>query len=439
MRAGRAAGAAALALAASLLAGSASGEVYFSAEGGLGTTVERDRVLDRTANQAALFLSPSWNGEDADFAFDMVLRWEVQGWHFAARDWERPGDPLRVVRRAVYHPAGAGWSAGITLLQGHAELGPRLVLGDPEGAVEAGYAVPGLVARVESGGLRLEGFLDRLAEPNLAGVRGDWKAGERLRLSWEGAFDHAAPLVWTGETSGGRPRAAEEDPVSGAGAEAAIDLYRGENMEVFLAADAATLSSPSSRGAAAGGGGGLRFSFSPYYANLLEVSLRSLEADGAFLPAYFGETYQVERWGLPGLPPLASMLPGREGTRSRFNHLSLRYRLGGLFAVDGDLRREAAGPVESARLALRLVEEGTRGVEDGGRGLEVVAWSRVLAPSDRLFDTERTFARVTALYALFPHTLLRVSYLYSWMFREGATGAVGASEWVGGVIYSLTL
>ncbi len=432
MRARKNAAAAALALSVLLAPGSVRAEGLFTAEGGVGTTVVRDRVRDHTTNQAALFLSPSWRWEDADLAFDLVLRWETEGWKFVAQDWERPGDILRILRRASYRPGGAGWSAGLEVLKGIGDLGPGLVLRDPVGAVEVGYIVPGFTARAEGKTLRAEGFVDRLLEPTLAGVRGDWTPGERFHVSFEGASDPAAPAAWTGGTSRDRPRADAEDAVWGAGGEASYSIYKGEWTEIYLTADGATISSGSSGGAAAGGGGGVRLSFSPYYNNRLEFSARSLAAVDGFIPAYFDAPYQVERWGLPGLAPLASYLSGKEGTSSRFNLFSLDYRLGSMFSVAGDFSHEAGGTAESARLVLRLAEAGER-------GMEMVMWSRALAPSDRLFDDERLFTRVSAIYSLSPHTLLRVSYHYGWLFRDGAGGAVGASEWVGGILYSLTL
>jgi hypothetical protein len=421
-----------LALALLLLppAAPAAGADDVTWSGGGGTSVLYDRVRARAVSMGALFVTPSWEMDDWDIALDLMLRWTTDGFRFVEGDWDRPGDPFRPLRRAVYHPAGAGWSAGIETLGGGEDLGPGLVVA-PSGAAEIGYAVPGFVARAGQGegALRLEAFADRVVEPTIIGTRGAWRPGERFSLSFEGATDPTAPTAWSGGFDGRRPKADAETRVSGAGGEAALTLYQGEAFGLALAASAALLGDKAS---AAGGRVALRFDFSPYYRNRLDLSLGVLEGRDGFLPAYFGEAYQVERWGLPGEAPLALALEGKDGVSSSLAQLHLGYRLGAFFEVDGDLRRDLGGGMELARLAVRLTEAKTRGVE-------AVLWSRILDTGGRLFDPERTYARVSALFNIFPHTQLRLSYHYAWMFREDWHEAVGASEWVGGILYSLTL
>jgi hypothetical protein len=67
----------------------------------------------------------------------------------------------------------------------------------------------------------------------------------------------------------------------------------------------------------------------------------------------------------------------------------------------------------------------------GGKGIEALVWSRSDDKDEELFQKDvNLFTRVSALYNLFPHLLLKLNYQYSWSFLEEASGAVQASDLV---------
>ena len=78
--------------------------------------------------------------------------------------------------------------------------------------------------------------------------------------------------------------------------------------------------------------------------------------------------------------------------------------------------------MQRASLLLKLLEE-------GGKGIEALIWSRTDDETEELFQKDlNIFTRVSALFNLFPHLLLKLNYNYSWAFLEEAGSAVPASE-----------
>ncbi len=396
-------------------------------DGGVGTVNLYDRETESTRNLAAIFLNPSWETPAWDLALDLTLRWDLDAGEFDQGSWNREGDFLRPLRRAAWHPPGSPWSAELGTLDTLPSPG-GMVVGGMTGFAEVDYAVPGLVLGwgKEDAGASL--FADRVVDTTLAGGRA-WLRKGRFLLDLEGAVDPEAPTeTFSGVFSGGRPVEDAPDQLWGAGGELTLELGGGEGWELFLLAEAAALSGDA---AAAGGGVGVRLDFSRLYTHRLEVALLSVEGVNGFLPDLFDVAYAMERWGLPGQAPLAERL-GEGGAEGRIDRVSVRYALGELLRAEADWHRQQGSELEGFRLAVRLAEEGNRGVT-------AVIWSRVQDQGERLFENERLHARVFALYPVYSHILLRLSYNYGWFFREGTDHLVGGSSWAAGVLYSLTI
>ncbi len=172
--------------------------------------------------------------------------------------------------------------------------------------------------------------------------------------------------------------------------------------------------------------------FSSYHRNRLQLKVASVQCRNGYVPAWFDGIYPVHRWGTDG-QPLLTLYPMDGTTPDRvMESVGIRYGLGGFFNVMGGLERFDDDSMTRARFVVALREE-------GGRGLEGTAWSRVDGPDGELFTEDSSlYTRVSALYDLSPHFLLNFSYEHSWAFDEDLADLVPLNSAVLGVMYNIS-
>ena len=396
--------------------------------GGPGLSVLTDRSGNDRTTFLLLNLSPSFSGPMWEIALDLDLRWDLENKTFYDEDWNRDGDWLRPLKRMGYRTSEGDWRVEIA---GYSQmtLGSGQVVRGLIGGAETTYGLPGLLVNGAASNASFQLFVDRVYDPDVAGAAVTWNPGSAFSLSLEGAVDSSAPLVFSGRFDGGRPMADGEKSVRGLGGEAKYRFYDGDVLGLSLMVNAGSLNQE-----AKGTGGGVRMDldFSSFYHNRLTLRAGTTRCRENYIPAYFDDLYQIERWGVSG-NTLLQLNPLDAGGADR-NMVSayMEYGLGDFFHVRAEYDRFDDDSMKRAGLLLNLSEE-------DNRGLEVILWSKTLNKGENLFDIDSNmFARVSALYKFFPHLFIKGSYELSWDFVADKGGAVSSSNLTLSALYTIS-
>ncbi|UCF31317.1 MAG: hypothetical protein JSV26_02545 [bacterium] len=396
---------------------------------GPGTSLIRDRDTGEDRDFVILSLLPSYRSRTWNVSLDLNLRWDSSDGSFFKEEWSRRGDWLRPLRQLTYSSRRADLTLGLERLTDYTLGSGQLVRG-LIGDAEVQYGLPGFFLEDVVGDIRVQAAADRTVDPSVAGVAFIWGPSEALTVSLEGAVDPEAPLAFSGQFEGGRPVADSEEEVTGWGGEVSYRFLDGRVFNLTGVFRGGSL-----EGGARGQGGGIRLDldFSSFYVNRLTLRADSVSCERGYVPAYFDELYSLERWGLTG-EPLRVQIPFGEGVPDRTMWMtSLRYALGDFFLVVLDYDRFEDGSMERARVSIKILEE-------GNKGIEAFAWSRTNSEDENLFDSERNFfARVTALYNLRPHLLFKVGFDHSWAITEERGGVFPRTDFMVNLLYTISM
>lgn len=385
--------------------------------GGIGYSQLNDNTENEKKNLLVLNLSPSYQSVSWEFSLNLNLRWDIDDSTFFSEEWKRRGAWLRPVEKIGYRTPDENLS--VSLLQyWQMTLGSGQTLRGLVGGAEVEYSLPGFYLERKTRTTTLQLFVDQGIDPNVGGFGFIWEPRPEVYFFLEGAIDPTAPAEWSGGFEDGRPVADSEDTVYGYSGEARARFYNTSLLDLSLFLNAGVLNDTN--------GAGLGFQadmdFSQAYVNRVSLEASSTFCNNGYVPAYFDELYQIERWGIHGetllqLNPLDGSGPDRMMVMSK-----LGYRLGEFFKLEGRYDQFEDKSMKRAGLLLRLLEE-------GGKGIEALVWSRSDDENEELFQKDlNMFSRVSALFNLFPHLLLKLNYEYSWAFVEEAGGAVQASD-----------
>jgi len=387
--------------------------------GGIGFSRLNDNTENEKKDLLVLNLSPSYQSVSWEFSLDLNLRWDIDDGSFFSEEWDPKGAWLRPLKKLGYRAIDESWSAYL-LQYWQMTLGSGQALRGLVGGAEVNYSLPGFYLRRTTRTTTFQLFVDQAIEPNVGGFGFTWEPRPELSLSLEGAIDPTAPLEWSGGFSRGRPTADSEDTVYGYGGEGKARIYDSVLMDFSLFVNAGVLNDTQ--------GAGLGFladmDFSQAYLNRLSLKASSVFCNNGYVPAYFDELYQIERWGVHGQTLLQTNPLDGSGPDRMMLMTKLGYGLGEFFNLEWRYDQFDDKSMKRAGLLLRLLEE-------GGKGIEALVWSRSDDKDEELFQKDvNLFTRVSALYNLFPHLLLKLNYKYSWAFLEEASGAVQASDLV---------
>jgi hypothetical protein len=112
---------------------------------------------------------------------------------------------------------------------------------------------------------------------------------------------------------------------------------------------------------------------------------------------------------------------------------SIAYSLGRYFKMAGGADRFSDNSMKRAHFKLSVLEE-------GGRGVEAMVWSRADDVNEDLLDPDTNlFSKVSALYNFFPHLRIRIDLKHSWAFKEARGGLIPASSFMFGALYSISM
>ncbi len=387
--------------------------------GGIGYSRLNGNTNNEKKDSLVLNLSPSYKSVSWEFSLDLNLRWDTDDGSFFSEEWNRKGAWLRPLNKLGYRTIDESWS--VYLLQyGQMTLGSGQTLRGLVGGAEVNYSLPGIYLERTTRTTTFQVFVDQAIDPGVGGFSFTWEPRPELVFSLEGAIDPTAPLEWSGGFSRGRPEADSEDAVYGYGGEGKARFYDSILLDLALFMNAGVLNDTQG----AGVGFMADMDFSQAYQHRLSLKASSVLCKNGYVPAYFDELYKIERWGVNGetllqINPLDGSGPDRMMLMTR-----LGYRLGEFFNLEGRYDQFDDKSMKRAGLLLSLLEE-------GGKGIEALVWSRSDDKDEELFQKNvNLFTRVSALYNLFPHLLLKLNYEYSWAFLEEAGGAVPASDLV---------
>ena len=387
--------------------------------GGLGYSQLNDNTENEKKDLLVLNLSPSYQSATWEFSLDLNLRWDIDDGSFFSEEWERRGAWLRPLEKLGYRTLDE--SLSVSLLQyWQMTLGSGQTLRGLIGGAELEYSLPGLYLERKNRTTTLQIFVDQAIDPNVGGFSFVWEPRPEILFSLEAAIDPTAPAQWSGGFKQGRPQADSEETVYGYAGEGRARFYDTALLNFSLFMNAGILNDTQ--------GVGLGFQadmdFSQAYLNQVSLEASSVFCNNGYVPAYFDELYQIERWGVQG-ETLLQLNPLDGSGLDRIMVMSkLGYRLGEFFRLEGRYDQFDDKSMKRAGLLLRLLEE-------GGKGIEALVWSRSDEEDEELFQKDlNMFTRVSALFNLFPHLLLKLNYDYSWAFLEKAGGAVPASDLV---------
>lgn len=396
---------------------------------GLGTERLTDRDLEERSDSINLLAAASYTSPTWEFTLGLQLRWDTEGWVLDQDIWNRKGDLLRPIETLVYSRPDSTFSAGLEVMNDWTP-GSGYLIRDLSGRAEIDYALPGFRLQWTTDNLKMEVGMDRPVDPTVQAAVVKWEPWKEIQVVIESAVDPNAPLSFTGDFNGGRPKADNGRRITGSAAGILFPVRDGQVLDIKAGGHGARLN-----GEASGVGWEFRISLdmSRYYLNRLSLSTGSVRCSGGYIPAWFDAVYPVQRWGFSGQPLLDANPLDADGEDRRMEVLDVMYELGNTFRISAGLDRFTDDSVKRARFLLELKES-------GGRGLQAKAWSRADGPDEELFKVdENFFTRVSALYAFMPHMLLKVSYDRSWAFQEDKGGLVPLSSILLGVIYNISL
>jgi hypothetical protein len=399
--------------------------------GGLGSVVLHDRDTRDTIRYGAVLLATSYRTPALEFALDLPLRWDAKTGEFDRDIWDREVDWLRPLTLLRYHSGTGQVSGGLEVFDDWTP-GEGFLVRDLSGRGEIDYVLPGVRFRWSDEHFDFDAGMDRPVDPTVQAVALTWRAFRGVTLVIEGAVDPEAPVAFSGVSSRGRPRADDSERLTSGAAGVRFDLVDGDVLGFSVGAHTGDIN-----GEAKGKGGDVSATvdFAGSYLNQLRLQVRSVSCEGGYVPAWFDAEYPVYRWGptdtdqpFLGLNPLDSTLPDR-----KMISYDIQYDLGDFFSINGGLDRFDDDSMARVRFQAKLREENKR-------GLEVSVWSRADGPDTRLFSEESILhSRLSALYNILPHFLLKMSYERSWAFREEEAAFIGLNSILVGVMYDISL
>lgn len=396
---------------------------------GLGTVVQKNLDSGDSTRYSTVLLSTSYRTPTIDFALELPLRWDFETGDFQKDVWEREGDPLRPVKLFRYHSASGRISGGLEVLSDWTP-GMGYLVRDLSGMAEIDYVLPGIRFKWSDQKMDVDAGMDRPVDPAVQAVALTYRAFRGITLALEWAVDPQAPVVFTGDSSRGRPQPDDSERLSAEAAGLKFGIVEGDMLDLGFGVHVADIN-----GDAKGAGGELTatLDFSDSYLNRLQFLVRSVSCEGGYVPAWFDAIYPLHRWGLDGPPflvlnPLGSTVPDRT-----MLSYAIGYDLGDSFSISGGYDMFKDDSMRRARFKASLREE-------NGRGLELLLWSRADDPDVKMFSLESNLhSRVRALYNVLPHLLLNVSYDHSWSFREEEAAFRPLKSFLLGVVYDISL
>ncbi|UCG38680.1 MAG: hypothetical protein JSV00_00115 [bacterium] len=397
---------------------------------GLGTLQQtvgdgNERTVYAIALLGGSYTTPLW-----EFTLDLPVRWDLDGWDFDERIWDRRGDWLRPLNTLRRTGVAGDWSVGLQTITSWTP-GQGYLVRHLSGMGEVDYGLPSFLLSWKSDHLSLEAGMDRPVDPTVQAVAISWQPTERIRLIVEGAVDPDAPVLVGSMFTDGRPEAQSTERVTGLAAGTLLVLRDGKILDVSVGVHTGRLNDE-----ARGLGTEVRVSLdlSPYYVSRLTIAAGSVQCEGGYVPSWFDGIYPVERWGLGGLETPLSLNPLDGSVEDRrMESVDLVFELGRFFRIAGGADRFTDDSMKRAHFLMELKEK-------GGRGLEASLWSKADEPGEDLFKEDRNlYSRISAVYAFFPHLLVRFSYDNSWAFMEDMGGLVPVTSLLVGAMYNISL
>ncbi len=396
--------------------------------GGLGTILQKDRDLQNSIRYGVVLLAPSYRTPTFEFALDVPLMWNTETGEFDQDVWNRKGDWLRPLNLLRYRSGTGHISVGFEVLEGWTP-GDAYLVRDLTGRGEIDYVLPGLRFQWTAEHFYLDAGMDRPIDPTVLAVGLTWKVARRITLVLEGAVDPEAPVVFTGDSSQGRPSADVSERLTAEAAGVRVGLVEGKVLDLSVGVHSGDINGDA-KGRARELAATLDFTQS--YLNRLKLLFRTVICEGGYVPAWFDATYPVYRWGPNGEPflginPLDGTIPDR-----KMRIYDIQYDLGDYFSISGGFDRFTDDSMRRARFEVKLKEE-------NGRGLEVGLWSKSDRSDTKLFSEDSDlFSRASALYNFLPHFLLNISYEHAWAYQE-ETSFRPTNSFLLGVMYDISL
>ena len=397
--------------------------------GGLGTIVLRDRESGESTHYGAVLLNTSYRTPSLEFSLDLPLRWESQTREFDNSVWDRRGDWLRPLTYLRYSSGARQVRGGLELIHDWTP-GEGFLVRDLSGRGEIDYILPGIRFMWSDDSFHLDAGMDRPIDPTVQAAALKWRILGGVTLVLEGAADPEAPVVFSGNSSGGRPVADESERLTAEAAGIVFDLIQGDFLDLSLGVHAGEIN-----GEARGRGGQLTaaLDFTRSFLNRLRLAVQSVDCEGGYIPAWFNAVYPVYRWE-PLEHPLAGLgSPGGAIPDRKMLSLDLQYNLGDFFSIKGGLDRFDDDSIRRAWFGAKFSEV-------NGRGLELSLWSRADDPDIKIFSEDSNFySRASVLYNILPHFLLGISFEHAWAFREEEERFIPLNAIQLGVSYDISL
>jgi len=401
----------------------------FNLRGGLGTVIQKDRDYEESTRYGVILLSTSYRTSDLEFALELPLRWESGTREFDREIWNREGDWLRPLELLRYTSGAGHFRGGLEVLKDWTP-GDGFLVRDLSGRGETDYVLPGIRFQWTDEHFDLDAGMDRPLDPTVQAVAFKWAPARRWTLILEGAVDPKAPLSFSGTSSAGRPVADDSERLTAEAAGIRVELVEGDVLDLGVGVHMGDFN-----GDAKGRGGEVSatLDFTQSYLNRLKLLFRTVSCEGGYVPAWFDGTYPVYRWGPNGQPFLAlNPLDGTIPDRTMRSY-DIQYDLGDYFSISGGFDRFIDDSMSRARFEAQFKEE-------NGRGLEISLWSKSDSPDVKLFSEDSDFhSRVSALYNILPHFLLRFSFEHSWAFQEAEAGFRPLNSLLLGAVYDISL
>jgi hypothetical protein len=396
---------------------------------GLGTIVQKDRDTHESIRYGAILLGTSYRTPVLEFTLDLSLRWDSETREIDRDIWNRRGDILRPLSLLRYSSGSGQVSGGMEVFNDWTP-GEGYLVRNLSGRGEIDYVLPGVRLRWSSEHFDLDAGMDRPVDPTVQAVALTWRAVRGITLVVEGAVDPEAPVVFSGNSSDGRPIADDSERLTAEAAGLRVDLIEGDVLDLSVGAHTADIN-----GAAKGTGGELSatLDFTLSYLNRLRLLVRSVSCEDGYVPAWFDAAYPVHRWGPSGQPFLGSNpLDGTVSDKDMMSY-DIQYDLGDFFSISGGMDRFTDDSMRRAWFEAQLKEE-------NGRGLEISIWTRSDSPDIELFSEDSSLnSRASALYNFLPHFLLNFSFEHSWAFLEEEARFKSLNSILVGVVYDISL
>lgn len=397
--------------------------------GGLGTVVQEERDTGDSTRYGSLLLAASHRTPSMEFALEFPLRWDAETREFDSEIWDRKGDLLRPLDLLRYSTPSGRFTGGMEVLNSWTP-GEGFLVRNLSGRGEIDYILPGVRFRWTGERLNLDAGMDRPVDPTVQAVGLKWKIGGGITLVLEGAVDPEAPLVFSGNSSDGRPRADQTERLTAQAAGFSFQLVEGNVLDLNIGAHTGDINGEAK---ATAGELTTTLDFTQSYVNRLRLTVRSISCEGGFVPAWFSDIYPVHRWGPGGQPFLALNPVGRAVPDKNMVSYHIDYDLGDFFSISGGLDRFEDDSMTRASFEAQLKEA-------NGRGLEISVWSRADDPDVKLFSEDSNlYSRASALYNITPHILLNFSYERSWAFSDEDASFNPLNSILLGVIYDISL